>query len=44
MLNGSYLLQRYFGVQTELKKLFFKQKFDVKLAVADLFHTDHYWD
>ncbi|UOQ70206.1 outer membrane beta-barrel family protein [Hymenobacter cellulosilyticus] len=43
MLNGSYLLRRYFGVQTGLKKSFFKEKLDVKLAVVDLFHTDHYW-
>jgi len=43
MLNGSYLLRRYFGVQTGLKKSFFKQKLDAKLAVVDLLHTDHYW-
>jgi outer membrane receptor protein involved in Fe transport len=43
MLNGSYLLRRYFGVQTGLKKSFFKNKLDAKLAVVDLLHTDHYW-
>lgn len=43
MLSGSYLLRRYFGVQTGLKKSFFNKKLDAKLAVVDLLHTDHYW-
>ena len=43
MLSGSYLLRRYFGVQTGLKKSFFQDKLDLKLAVVDLLRTDHYW-
>lgn len=41
MLSGSYLLRRYFGVQTGLKKSLCKGKLDAKLAVVDLLHTDH---
>ncbi|HVU94710.1 MAG TPA: outer membrane beta-barrel protein [Puia sp.] len=41
-LAGQYIIHHYFTADAGLKKSFYAQKLDVRLAVADLFHTIRY--